>query len=87
MTDTMTMNEPETSRQTKPIVPLQPFYDRDGITIYNADLVILRSPMTTRWQQPWHISRCTRRTSTSRESRCTRLGRSWTTAAINRDGD
>ena len=37
MTDTMTMNEPETSRQTKPIVPLQPFYDRDGITIYHGD--------------------------------------------------
>lgn len=37
MTDTETMNEPETRRQTQPFVPLQPFYDRDGITIYNGD--------------------------------------------------
>lgn len=38
MTDTETMNEPETRRQTQPFVPLpSPFYDRDGITIYNTD--------------------------------------------------
>lgn len=37
MTDTETMNEPETRRQTQPVVPLQPFYDCDGITIYNGD--------------------------------------------------
>ncbi len=37
MADTVTTDEPHASRQAQAIVPLQPFYDCNGITIYNGD--------------------------------------------------
>ena len=37
MEDTMTVEEEKPAVVAQPIVPLRPYYDRDGITIYNAD--------------------------------------------------